>query len=63
ASFTSDRERDINERVRDKIRDRLVGLEEEERLAKRLHEMVLLNAAEEDRVFGESLPEGLHLAE
>jgi hypothetical protein len=34
-----------------------------ERLVQRVYEMVSLSADEEDRVFGESLPEGPHLAE
>jgi hypothetical protein len=63
ASFTGDRERDIEPSLRDRIRGRLQGLEDGERLAQRLCEMVPLNASEQDRVFGEGLPGGLHLAE
>jgi hypothetical protein len=63
ASFTGDRERDIEPSLRDRIRERLQGLEDGERLAQRLCEMVPLNASEQDRVFGEGLPGGLHLAE
>ena len=63
ASFTGDRERDVEPGLRDRIRERLQGLEDAERLSRRLWEMVPLNASEQDRVFGEGLPEGLHLAE
>jgi len=63
ASFTGDRERDLDPKLRDRIRERLRGLEDDERLAQRLSEMVSLSASEQGLVFGEGLPEGLHLAE
>jgi hypothetical protein len=63
ASFTGDRERDLDARLRDRIRERLRGLEDGERLTQRLFEMVPLSASEQGLVFGEGLPEGLHLAE
>lgn len=62
ACFTGDREIDIDESLRDAIRERLVGLEDGEALTQRLYEVVTLSAEDEDRVFGEALPEGLHLA-
>ena len=63
ACFTGDRERDLDANFRDRIMERLQGLEDGERLAQRLYEMVPLSASEQGRVFGEELPEGLHLAE
>ncbi len=63
ASFTGDRERDLDAKLRDRIREKLRRLEDDERLAQRLFEMVPLSASEQGLVFGEGLPEGLHLAE
>ncbi len=63
SSFTGDRERDLDADLRGRVRERLRGLEGGERLSQRLYEMVPLNASEQGRVFGEELPEGLHLAE
>ncbi len=63
ASFTGDRERDLDPKLRDRIRERLRGLEDHERLGQRLSEMVPLSASEQGLVFGEGLPEGLHMAE
>ncbi|NVM20959.1 MAG: hsp70 family protein [Desulfobacterales bacterium] len=61
--FTGDRERDLDANLRDRVGERLLGLEDGERLAQRLYEMVSLSATEQGRVFGEGLPGGLHLAE
>ena len=61
ACLTGDRERDIHEQTRHRIRERVIGLKDGERLAKRLNEMLSLSALDQNRVFGESLPEGLHL--
>ena len=63
ASFTGDRERDLDAKLRERVRERLRGLEDEERLTQRLFEMVPLSASEQGLVFGEGLPEGLHIAE
>jgi hypothetical protein len=63
ACFTGDRERDLDANLRDRITERLRGLEDDERLAQRLYEILPLSASEQGRVFGEELPEGLHLAE
>ncbi|MBE9551084.1 MAG: molecular chaperone DnaK, partial [Proteobacteria bacterium] len=61
ACLTGDRERDIHEQTRHRIRERVIGLKDGERLAKRLNEMLSLSALDRNSVFGESLPEGLHL--
>ncbi|OEU51088.1 MAG: hypothetical protein BA872_06535 [Desulfobacterales bacterium C00003060] len=63
ACFTGDRERDLDVNLRDRIKERLWGLGDGERLAERLYEVVSLSASEQGCVFGEGLPEGLHLAE
>ena len=63
ACFTGDRERDLDANLTDRITERLRGLEDGERLAQRLYEMVPLSASEQGRVFGEGLPQGLHLSE
>jgi len=63
ASFTGDRERDVDPEVRDRLRDRLERYEPDERLIQRLYEPLALSDAEHDWIFGEELPEGLHLAE
>jgi len=63
ASFTGDRGRDVDATLRDRISERLSGSENEERLGDRLHEIVPLSESEQGLVFGEGLPEGLHLAE
>ena len=61
ACFTGDRERDLDANLRDGIRERLRGLAEGERLAQRLDEIIPLSESEQGCVFGERLPEGLHL--
>jgi hypothetical protein len=63
ASFTGDRERDLDGKLRDRVRERLSGLKDEERLVQRLYEIVPLSTSEQGLVFGEGLPEGLHLSE
>jgi hypothetical protein len=63
ASFTGDRERDVALEVRDRLRDRLKQHGLDERLIQRLYEPLALSDAEHDWIFGEELPEGLHLAE
>lgn len=63
ACLSGDRERDLDQDLRDRIKERLSGLEDGERLSERLYQMVALSATEQDRVFGEGLPDGLHLAE
>ena len=62
ASFTGDRERDVDPEVRDRLRDRLERYEPDERLIQRLYEPLALSDAEHDWIFGEELPAGLHLA-
>jgi hypothetical protein len=63
ASFTGDRARDVDRSLRDRIEEKLRGLDKGERLAQRLNEIVPLSSSEQGLVFGEGLPEGLHLAE
>ena len=63
ASYTGDRERDLDADLRERISERLSGLKGGERLSQRLYDMVPLSVSEQGRVFGEGLPEGLHLAE
>jgi len=63
ACFSGDRERELDANLKDRIEERLSGLEDSERLSQRLHEMVSLSTTEQGRVFGEGLPGGLHLAE
>jgi hypothetical protein len=63
ASFTGDRGRDVDGGLRNRISERLSRLENGDRLCHRLHEIVPLSESEQGLVFGEGLPEGLHLAE
>jgi hypothetical protein len=63
ASFTGDRGRDVDADLRLGIEERLSRLKDGKRLAQRLHEIVPLTASEQGLVFGEELPEGLHIAE
>lgn len=61
ACYTADRERDIPSELRDEIKNRLEGVEGGDRLMQRLSQIVSLSLEERDRIFGENLPEGLHL--
>ncbi len=61
--FTGDRERDLDANLRDRIRERLWKMQDVDCLARRLDEIVPLSASEQSCVYGEGLPEGLHLAE
>ncbi|MBW1897209.1 MAG: molecular chaperone DnaK, partial [Deltaproteobacteria bacterium] len=63
ASFTGDRGRDLDAHLRDRISEKISGLENGERLRDRLYEIVPLSESEQGLVFGEGLPDGLHLAE
>lgn len=61
ASFTGDRGRDVDPDLRKRIEHRVGDLPDGDRLARRLSEVVPLSESEQGLVFGEGLPEGLHL--
>ena len=63
ARFTHDRTRDLDTSLRDRAAGALMRSREAELWVKLIREGGALSAAEEGRVFGESLPPGLRLGE
>lgn len=61
ARVSGDRERDIEPSVREKVANRLKGTGAPAAWARMVQEVMILEAADEKRIFGESLPPGLRL--
>ena len=63
ARCTGDRTRDVDPRVRETVAQRLTDVPALAHLAQSVREVMALERKDASRVFGESLPEGLELAE
>ena len=63
ARLSGDRERDLDRSARERVAQRLRAAKAPASWVSMVQEVIQLNAADEQRVFGESLPPGLRLAE